>query len=118
MGGVGASLAPPQPFTMRQTKYLDPQDWHEKKSQKIFFALFFTFSCSSTSQFSVIFTVFYSISIGFSIEMELAEARNRYVAVLCQKSILRTAVSGVPGVELDIKTFLKTYMNNICNRKK
>ena len=52
--------------------------------------------------------------------MELAEARNRYdiVAVLCQKSILRTAVSGVPGVELDIKTFLKTYMNNICGTKK
>ena len=24
----------------------------------------------------------------------------------------------MPGVELDIKTFFKTYMNNICNTKK
>ena len=69
MGDVGASLASPQPFPMRQTKYLDPKDWHEKKHffyRKYFFALFFTFSCSSTSHFSVIFTVFYCILLHFN----------------------------------------------------
>ena len=121
MGGVGAFSSTPTTFYYAANEVSRPKRLARKKRffyRKYFFALFFTFSCSSTSQFSVIFTVFYSISIGFSIEMELAEARNRYVAVLCQKSILRTAVSGVPGVELDIKTFLKTYMNNICGTKK
>ena len=42
----------------------------------------------------------------------------RYVALLYQKSRLGTAWSGTPAVELGIKTFLKMYLNNICNAKK
>ena len=46
MTGCRVSPAPPQPKTMRQTKYLDPKASHEKKIfflRKCFFAIFFTF---------------------------------------------------------------------------
>ena len=47
--------APPQPKTMRQTKYLDPNTHHEKKSfffRNQNFAIFFTFFDFSKSRFS------------------------------------------------------------------
>ena len=50
-----ASQTPPQPKTMRQTKYLDPKAFHEKKyffCRKHFFVIFLTFSKISKSGFS------------------------------------------------------------------
>ena len=53
MSDVRASPAPPQPKSMRETKYLDPKAWHEKRFfKKRFFAIFSTFFDTSTSQFS------------------------------------------------------------------
>ncbi len=48
-----APQAPPQPKTMRQTKYLDPKASHEKKydfSKNHFFAEIFTFFETSKSE--------------------------------------------------------------------
>ena len=55
IGDVRAFPAPPQPKTMRETKYLDPKASHEKNvffCRKCFFAIFFTFFDTSTSRFS------------------------------------------------------------------
>ena len=41
----------------------------------------------------------------------------RYVALFTQKSSARTKKIIPPAIDLGIKTFLETYMNNICQSK-
>ena len=49
--------------------------------------------------------------------MQLAEARNRYVADFFQKSRLGTAGSGTKPIEPTIKNVFLDNLNNICKAK-
>ena len=95
MTGVRVSPAPPQPKSMRQTKYLGLRDCHEKKYnffKNLKIDVFFIFFEFSKSGFSWFLSCFLLIIKGFLNKMVPTVGRNRYVWDFPPKSRLRTAV--------------------------
>ena len=120
MTGFRVSPAPPQPKTMRQTKYLGPRDCHEKKYfifKNLKIDVFFIFFEFSKSGFSWFWWCFWLITIGFPIETVLAVGQNRYVEDFARKSSVGTAVFRMPRVITTTGILLGIDMNDFSKRK-